>query len=110
MRIEEIIARLFRVGFIMSIVIMSIGLLIVSASNESNIFQSTMTLRGLIYGNPVAIITFGILILMIVPIISILALFVFFLRKSNKFFSVITFYVLLFILSTIILLMMHLLS
>jgi uncharacterized membrane protein len=109
MKIEELIAELFKIGLIISVTILIIGLLIISLNNSLNIFQSTITLKGLFYGNPIAIITFSILVLMSLPIISILSLLIFYLKKKNKFFIIITSYVLLLLILTIFLFMIHVL-
>lgn len=109
MKIEELIAKFFKIGLLISVIILIIGLLTISFNNPLNTFRSTMTLEGLFYGNPIAIMTLGILVLMSIPIISILLLFTYFLKKRNRFFIIITSYILLLIMFTILFFMIHVL-
>ncbi len=100
MKIENILSKIFRTGLLISVVIFLAGLFIISLKE----INKNLSIWKLV-GNPTTIITFGIIVLMLMPIIGLIMLFIYFLKSSNKFFTIITLYTLLLIMITIYLLL-----
>ncbi|MEM3833099.1 MAG: DUF1634 domain-containing protein [Thermoprotei archaeon] len=102
MKVENVLSKIFRIGLLMSVIIILIGLFI-SGFREIN--KPNIPLENIFLENPITIITFGIIVLMSMPIIGLIVLFVHFLKLSNKFFMIMTLYTLLLIMITIYLLL-----
>ncbi|MGB9728431.1 MAG: DUF1634 domain-containing protein [Thermoprotei archaeon] len=102
MKIENILSKIFRIGLLISVVIILTGLFIISLKEVS---KPSIPLENIFTENPTTIITFGIIVLMSMPIIGLITLFVYFLKSSNKFFIIVTLYTLLLIMITIYLLL-----